>query len=119
MKKLGMVVHAIIPARSGSINRRIVVQTGLGKKQECISKITRAKRAGGMAQEGECLPSNRKSLSSKPLEAHACNPSYSEGRDQEVNGLKPALVDSSRDPISKILGTKKGCRSDSSSRPPA
>jgi hypothetical protein len=33
--------------------------------------------------------------------AHACNPSYSEGRDQEDRGLKPALENSSRDPIFK------------------
>jgi hypothetical protein len=31
---------------------------------------------------------------------HACNPSYSVGRDQEDLGLKPAQVNSSRDPIS-------------------
>jgi hypothetical protein len=33
--------------------------------------------------------------------AHACNPSYSGGRDQEDGGLKPAWANSSRDPISK------------------
>jgi hypothetical protein len=33
--------------------------------------------------------------------AHACNPSYSGGRDQEDRGLKPALANSSRDPISE------------------
>jgi hypothetical protein len=33
--------------------------------------------------------------------AHACNPSYSEGRDQEDHSLKPAQANSSRDPISK------------------
>jgi hypothetical protein len=33
--------------------------------------------------------------------AHACNPSYLEGRDQEDQGLKPAQADSLRDPISK------------------
>jgi hypothetical protein len=39
-----------IPATVGSINRRIIVQAGLGKKQDSISKITRAKRAGCVAQ---------------------------------------------------------------------
>jgi hypothetical protein len=34
--------------------------------------------------------------------AHACNPSYSGGRDQEDHGLKPAQANSSQDPISKI-----------------
>jgi hypothetical protein len=33
--------------------------------------------------------------------AHACNPSYSEGRGQEDHGLKPAGANSSRDPILK------------------
>jgi hypothetical protein len=42
------------------------------------------------------------------LLAHACNPSYSEGSDQEDPGLKSALVSSSRVPISKNLSHKKG-----------
>jgi hypothetical protein len=33
--------------------------------------------------------------------AHACNPSYSGGRDQEDLGLKPAQANSSWDPISR------------------
>jgi hypothetical protein len=33
--------------------------------------------------------------------AHACNPSYSGGRDQEDRGSKPAWANSFRDPISK------------------
>jgi hypothetical protein len=37
-------------------------------------------------------------------EAHACNPGYSGGRDQEDPGLKPALANSSQDLIS---GKKK------------
>jgi hypothetical protein len=39
--------------------------------------------------------------------AHACNPSYSGGRDQEDRGSKPAWVNSSLDPNSKILNTKR------------
>jgi hypothetical protein len=34
--------------------------------------------------------------------AQAYNPSYSEGRDQEDRGVKPAQANSSRDPILKI-----------------
>jgi hypothetical protein len=34
-------------------NRRMTVQASLGKRQDLISKITRAKRTGGMAQEVE------------------------------------------------------------------
>jgi hypothetical protein len=41
------------------------------------------------------------------LVAHACNPSYSGGRDQEDRGLKPVQANSSKDPISKILSQKR------------
>jgi hypothetical protein len=41
-----------------------MVRGSLGKKQDPISKITRAKTAGGMAQVVERLPSNYKTLSS-------------------------------------------------------
>jgi hypothetical protein len=47
-------------------NRRIVVQAHLSKKQDLISKITRAKRSGGMAQVVEHLPSKCETLSSNP-----------------------------------------------------
>jgi hypothetical protein len=40
--------------------------------------------------------------------AHACNPSYSRGRNQEDHGSKPVQANSSGDPISKIPTTKKG-----------
>jgi hypothetical protein len=40
--------------------------------------------------------------------AHACNPSYLEGRNQEDHSSKPAQANSSQDPISKIPITKKG-----------
>jgi hypothetical protein len=39
------------------------------------------------------------------LVAHACNPSYSGGRDEEVHGSKPARANSLRDPILKIAIT--------------
>jgi hypothetical protein len=45
-------------------------------------------------------------------------PGYSGGRDQEGQGSKSAWADSSREPISKIPNTKKGCRSGSSGRVP-
>jgi hypothetical protein len=47
---------------------------------------------------------NRTSLSPAPV--HTCNPSYSGGRDQKENGLKPAWGNSSQDTISKILNIK-------------
>jgi hypothetical protein len=40
--------------------------------------------------------------------AHICNPSYSGGREQEYQGLKPAWANSLRDPILKKPITKKG-----------
>jgi hypothetical protein len=39
--------------------------------------------------------------------AHACNPSYSGGRDQEDHSSKPSWANSSEDPISKKTITKK------------
>jgi hypothetical protein len=45
---------------------------------------------------------------SRILPAHACNPSYSGGRDQEDRSLKPARANSLRDSISKKPFTKKG-----------
>jgi hypothetical protein len=41
------------------------------------------------------------------LVTHACNPSYSGGRDQEDCDLKPAPAKSLRDPILKIPNTKR------------
>jgi hypothetical protein len=41
-------------------NRRVMVQAGLGKTWDPISKIIRAKRAGGVAQAIECFLSKQK-----------------------------------------------------------
>jgi hypothetical protein len=43
------------------------------------------------------------------LVAHACNPSYSRGRDQVDHSSKLAWVNSSQDPISKVPNIKQGC----------
>jgi hypothetical protein len=51
------------------------------------------------------------------LVAHACNPSYSEGRDQEDHSSKPAWPNTSRDPIWKKKSQKKGWWSGSRCRP--
>jgi hypothetical protein len=51
------------------------------------------------------------------LVAHACNPSYSGGRDQEDQGSKPAQANSLWDPILKKPITKKGWWSGSRCRP--
>jgi hypothetical protein len=53
----------------------------------------------------------------RALVAHACNPSYSGGRNQEDLSLKPAWANSSQDPISKTPITKKGWWSGSRCRP--
>jgi hypothetical protein len=50
--------------------------------------------------------------------AHAYNPSYSSGRDQEDHDLKPALGNSLGDPIWKRPNTKQGWWSGSSGRVP-
>jgi hypothetical protein len=55
-------------------------------------------------------------FSQTPL-AHACNTSYSAGRDQENHCWKLAWANGSRDPISKISITKTGWWSDSRCRP--
>jgi hypothetical protein len=39
--------------------------------------------------------------------AHACNPSYSGGRNKENQGSKSAQANSSQDPISKMPITKR------------
>jgi hypothetical protein len=46
---------------------RIIVQTNPGKKQDPISKIYRAKRAGSVVQGVEHLPSKCETLSSTPV----------------------------------------------------
>jgi hypothetical protein len=47
---------------------------------------------------------------SQALVTSTCNLSYSGGRDQENPGLKPVSINSSQDPISKILNTKRAVR---------
>jgi hypothetical protein len=42
-----------------------MIQSSLGKKQDPVSKITRAKRAGGVAQAVEHLPGKLKAKKSK------------------------------------------------------
>jgi hypothetical protein len=51
---------------------------------------------------------SKKKKWSQVLVAHACNPSYSGGKDQEDCGSKPAWANSSWDPILKKTITEKG-----------
>jgi hypothetical protein len=44
------------------------------------------------------------------LVAHTCNPSCSEGRDQEDCGSKPAQANNSQDPILKKPTTERAAR---------
>jgi hypothetical protein len=60
--KPGMVVHTCNPKYTGGIGRRIMVQDWPQKKDP-IQKITKTKRAGGVAQVVECLPTKHESLS--------------------------------------------------------
>jgi hypothetical protein len=48
-------------------NRRITIQASLGKKQDPISKLTRAERTEDVTQVVEYLPTKRKALSSNPV----------------------------------------------------
>jgi hypothetical protein len=59
---------------------------------------------------GKVIIITRKYLSnfSWVLVAHACNPSYSGGRDQKDCSSKPAQANSFQDPISKKPITKIG-----------
>jgi hypothetical protein len=50
----------VIPAMMENTNRRITVQAGLGIKQDAVSKTNNTKRAGGVTQVVEYLPSNHK-----------------------------------------------------------
>jgi hypothetical protein len=47
----------------GTISRKIRVQADLGIKQDPVSKITKTKKAGYVAQEVENLPTKYKALS--------------------------------------------------------
>jgi hypothetical protein len=77
---------SVIPATWGNTNGKTEVQAIPGIKQDPISKINNASQA--------------------PV-AHACNPSYSGGRDQEDCSSKPAQANSSRDPVSKNPSQKR------------
>jgi hypothetical protein len=64
-KKLGLVAQACHPSNGKKLNRRIV-QAGLGKKQDPLSKITRAKITAGVVQAVKHLPHKHQALSSNP-----------------------------------------------------
>jgi hypothetical protein len=57
----GVVAHTCNPSYLGGRDR-MVVQIGPGIKQKPISKITKAKRTGGVAQVVEHLPSKHRAL---------------------------------------------------------
>jgi hypothetical protein len=78
----------------------------LGAIAQCHCPATpRGSHCTSPAQE---KPQIQKSKYDWELVAHACNPSYSGGRDQEDHSSKPVLANSSGDPISKIFNTEKG-----------
>jgi hypothetical protein len=55
----------VIPTE-GSINRKVILQAGLNKEQDTISKMTSGKRLGDMTQTEEHLPNKQKTLNSSP-----------------------------------------------------
>jgi hypothetical protein len=61
----------------GAYNRKITVQAGLGKKQDLISKITRVRRVGVMAQVVEsCLTHMKPSVQTPVLPKRNKNKNY-------------------------------------------
>jgi hypothetical protein len=56
----------VFPTMVRSISKKIMVQASLDKKWAHISKITTAKRTGGVEQGVELLPGNYEALSSNP-----------------------------------------------------
>jgi hypothetical protein len=52
----------------------------------------------------------KKLLRSRVTVSHACNASYSGGRDQEGHALKPAWANSSLDPVSKNPSQRRAGR---------
>jgi hypothetical protein len=80
------------------------------KKKVALNKPLGGKRTKILGQPGLHSDSQKKkSLGIKPLEsrvAHACNPSYSGGRNQEDQSWTPALASSSQDPILKKIHHK-------------
>jgi hypothetical protein len=56
----------VIPAIWGNTNRKMAVQAHLDIKRDRTSKITKAKRASGVAQVIEHLHSKHKALNSTP-----------------------------------------------------
>jgi hypothetical protein len=66
----------------------------------------RAFLEGNLVPKRVCPPKKIEGKSQAPM-AHACNPSYSGGRDQEDGGSKPAQANSSPDPILKRPSQKR------------
>jgi hypothetical protein len=54
------------------------------------------------------LNKGSREISGQVLGTHACNPSYSGGREQEDHVLKPVWTNSLQDPISKKPITERG-----------
>jgi hypothetical protein len=72
-KKAEHRLHNCNPIYIESENTKIKVQTDLSKKQGLISKITRLKRAGGVAQVIECLLPKLRALCSNSIAAQCAH----------------------------------------------
>jgi hypothetical protein len=57
----------------GSINRKLVVQVGLGKKQDSVTKTAKAKRNAGVAHATECLPTDVPSSNPSTAKRKKCS----------------------------------------------
>jgi hypothetical protein len=76
--------------------------------------ITIPRHSISLIQKWNTLSKNR---NYQALVTHACNPTYSGGRNQEDCSSKPAQANSSHNPISKKPFTKKGWWSGQRCRP--
>jgi hypothetical protein len=86
-----------------SSNIRIVRESGRERERR-----KRRRREGDTLAQDEDNKLERcfKNQWCQALVTHACNPSYSGGRDQEHHSSKPAWANSSLDPVLKIPNTK-------------
>jgi hypothetical protein len=88
------------PKKQIATKRYRVRSTIKGKEKDQESLEERPERT--KAKEGD----GQEGVSSLALVAHACNPSYSGGRDQEGPGSKPVQANSSKRPYLEKPFTK-------------
>jgi hypothetical protein len=94
-------------------------ETGCSQGQAKMMILTSGRREGKTGDEDSAKVGGSTDELGWMLLAHTCKPNYSGGKDQEDHSSKPAQVDSSEDPISKMPNTKQLILSGSSGSAPA